>query len=960
MAFHDTVDQSQSQRKELAKRALLSLFPHGIRYGELVHEGIDPIILQQLYDEIGIKKSTPDVRPADLSTAAFQRDSCVGDLTEETVNGQKPSVPKWGETPHGSSGLNRKQNSDESTIKPQKTSEQLKACTISASDPKPPSQVSKISASSHPISDSVNKLSAAMERKDRIAQLLAAKAGRPAPARSGVPSESAPSDGSNLPNAAVISTASPAPISATTLQQNAKASKSQAKTDLVRQKMEALKKTAMEKAGAQKKTVQLATQELDKPAEAATSAAPTSPMEKPALSSSALDIRPASFPTVVSTQGESLSPSHRTSVLTQQSLLGRIPGLFMTAAETTDIGKKDGIKAELSPAPTHPPADFNLSLGERALNRTVQKRPLASDSFDEPLPPAKRPFGITPSIEHAGTPESEPSGEGSEGVGMDIDEDSQTSEGAVIDTNVTGKVPGQSKQAPLAVSEPEHSPTATAPTTGILNVVAPTRKVSKEELYRAKNQEIEEMRRKIAEMEKRQQAKRSLDLMRSGRSSTPVTPKAATAPTQSYGFPVLSSSPTKHASSTDTIDPGVDVKYAMAGTHQGDDSRSMSSSPRPILGNIIHGDDLRRKIARRKQLEDGLPELNEEVRIAQMKMAEAQDKLAAMRKEAEQREAETREAKKREAEVAEEVRMLEEQLQKGLSGRDRYSEEMQNLSAGLGTLSPAEPESSNQGTEKIDDTQSDLRASAVASPENESTPNSTSGSPSCLNCEMPDDMAPFAPAQSLGSLQSPTVIVEENQTSFASELQHLESISPSDVEEQLHSRGAIDEERHGDDSDQFFAVPENVTYPREQDEDSASMSDSASGEYEPAEGNWRAQQPDGESDVYEPVEDHAPARNHSQEFSDIDDDYEPAEVIVPMDINILAPTPESAWKSSTRESGEPGAGVQTPSSLDTSKHSDGIVAMDTEAGLELSEANTLTKTQEIDSAADNDAQSHEV
>ena len=51
--------KSPSQMRELAKGALLSLAPHGIRYPDLVREGVDRDLLQQLYEEIGIK----DIRP---------------------------------------------------------------------------------------------------------------------------------------------------------------------------------------------------------------------------------------------------------------------------------------------------------------------------------------------------------------------------------------------------------------------------------------------------------------------------------------------------------------------------------------------------------------------------------------------------------------------------------------------------------------------------------------------------------------------------------------------------------------------------------------------------------------------------------------------------------------------------------------------------------------------------------
>lgn len=51
--------KSLLQLRVQAQGALLGLAPHNIRYEELVGEGIDPVILRQLYEEVGIRVSTP-------------------------------------------------------------------------------------------------------------------------------------------------------------------------------------------------------------------------------------------------------------------------------------------------------------------------------------------------------------------------------------------------------------------------------------------------------------------------------------------------------------------------------------------------------------------------------------------------------------------------------------------------------------------------------------------------------------------------------------------------------------------------------------------------------------------------------------------------------------------------------------------------------------------------------------
>ena len=63
--------KSAAQLRIQAQGALLSLAPHNIRYHELVAEGIDPAILKRLYEEVGIKITTPQgEKPTPTTTAS--------------------------------------------------------------------------------------------------------------------------------------------------------------------------------------------------------------------------------------------------------------------------------------------------------------------------------------------------------------------------------------------------------------------------------------------------------------------------------------------------------------------------------------------------------------------------------------------------------------------------------------------------------------------------------------------------------------------------------------------------------------------------------------------------------------------------------------------------------------------------------------------------------------------------
>ncbi|CAI7670646.1 unnamed protein product [Penicillium viridicatum] len=62
--------KSAAQLRIQAQGALLSLAPHNIRYNELVAEGINPMILKRLYEEVGIKVTASPVQGPPVSEKA--------------------------------------------------------------------------------------------------------------------------------------------------------------------------------------------------------------------------------------------------------------------------------------------------------------------------------------------------------------------------------------------------------------------------------------------------------------------------------------------------------------------------------------------------------------------------------------------------------------------------------------------------------------------------------------------------------------------------------------------------------------------------------------------------------------------------------------------------------------------------------------------------------------------------
>ncbi|KOS41669.1 hypothetical protein ACN38_g7461 [Penicillium nordicum] len=81
--------KSAAQLRIQAQGALLSLAPHNIRYNELVTEGINPVILKRLYEEVGIKVTASPVQgppvPEKVSTAAVVASKGLGSSSPAEV-----------------------------------------------------------------------------------------------------------------------------------------------------------------------------------------------------------------------------------------------------------------------------------------------------------------------------------------------------------------------------------------------------------------------------------------------------------------------------------------------------------------------------------------------------------------------------------------------------------------------------------------------------------------------------------------------------------------------------------------------------------------------------------------------------------------------------------------------------------------------------------------------------------
>ena len=326
--------KSPSQMRELAKGALLSLAPHGIRYPDLVREGVDRDLLQQLYEEIGIKDIRPELPAGNYSHQTTQPPertaipaiseaytNATSTLTTDRPDSGSPSLPVALESKDAAS-MPKDAPKSKPTDAPLQQTEQ-------ASRFPPGSPLATVAQN------------VAMERKDRIAQLLAAKTGKPAPVRTISDAGPAPAS-SNVPPTTVaegiaLASAQKAPTPNMSNQPTSKSLKKKAQTELVRQKMESLKKETEAKARAQNQSQVPLPRKPDLFAGDAGIPVQTPSLEQ--LLSTSLyqhstvhSDRPSSQPRSASFDNPSLAKP-----LSQSNYVYRIPGLFMTSDETPNI-----------------------------------------------------------------------------------------------------------------------------------------------------------------------------------------------------------------------------------------------------------------------------------------------------------------------------------------------------------------------------------------------------------------------------------------------------------------------------------------------------------------------------------------------------------------------------------------------------------------------------------------------
>ncbi|OJD16697.1 hypothetical protein AJ78_03167 [Emergomyces pasteurianus Ep9510] len=646
--------KSPAQLRVQAQGALLGLAPHNIKFDELVNEGIDPVILKRLYDEIGLKITSTRGKQVPTnyqSNKVMIQPTAAEPLIAPNTSAELLTTPVSGSSP--------------GVVLKSPTSEPIREASKLPNRPSTQGTLNGRTA----------ELNKPMERKDVIARMLAAKAGKPLVSTSVVKTEAPKKSISpkNQPAVVVNDTTkdtdipdseSPQQIPSETRSKE----KNKAQTELARQRMEQLKKEGLGKSQTRSAT---GTSAINQPIPASNSLAqssqnsvsPCQPCQPLASLSHPLPNRPP----------EPEPPS-----------TARIPGLFMTSSEPT--------KFQEPSVPSMEPSSTKI--------RAPRKRPRASDFTDDPSPSSQnRQFA--PQMK-ASSPQHK--------VIIDISED-EFMYGSDIDTAEPKR---SAPERPFPVSDRNSTsnqlltrdipPLSDSPsrnyshgsTPAVSTPQTPNRGKNETHL----NAEIRAMRQRIAEWEKRQKDKQSASRVESpgvlGRSattsvdengSTATAPEGQSKPTSEpdFGLPPSSQpedSPVHFRSPEKILNPEIQASPNSVGELRSQSVLSQNSlDPMQI-------ESIRKKFIRKKEIESGLPVLEAELQKSEARLLQFRE---------------------------EEQRLLAE-IEKGKAGKRRLVQELEALGIETAGLSIEELQATKDRLEEADEDMHNDQAPTQSSP----------------------------------------------------------------------------------------------------------------------------------------------------------------------------------------------------------------------------------------------------
>lgn len=864
---HDPRVASQAELKERAKAALLSLVPHNIRYNDFLTEGVNAHVLQQLYEELGLNWQSDAVQTSKMSL--------------------------------GNSNNTKQQDGDKNVLSQNQHPQQI------PSGPRPAvASIAKLSPAIASLSRPSPTASPSMERKDRIAQLLAAKAGKAASSTVASQSESPASVTDPIPQ----NVTEPVTTQKVPVVEEAKIMRPVIQTEKVRQKMEQLKRGTMS-------NLKAAGDEYPPTENASTDEASRLMY---ALRTDQLQV--ASLPTPIKEQ------------IVRNGFASTIPGLFMTSDEMEEANGREQAPELVAPETSREiRADFGMETEVSGVSTTLDGHsPRSSRKRSRSTERSDVGEGFRTKLAPTGPEESAH-------LEMDMDQGigDDASEGEIVEDNID--------------IQDTQDPTSENPNQN----------------YHSKQTEISAMRKRIAEMEQRQTLKRSQSHALSPTESPISTPTFTQTPQTALNSPL-----SRFSDQLSTV------------TKQDDRASQptvplVKATPEQIAERAarLKADFLRQRALRQKQLQEGLPALNDEVTKSQNKLKESKARLAQVQGELQQYEADILRARETERQIRQEIESLEKSVSDGMSGQKQFSNELKELKQETKNGTASQPGSAVSNVENhganstIDEPQRQGKNVAPPSAEDIRTPAEDSNAVYKTITHVPDQakesnakdtedaqdkssepvsnisvVDPSTTESASRDLENDIIMTEtengprDSKISVLTNEDEAASVSNSD-----DSDGPMEESDDTESDDSRMSIDEGS-------DDSASMSNSDSEEYEPAE-------PEQISQTYtkSPSEDYEPDLISEQRdetiLEDEGDEYEPADDMSVDNGRTTSSTsatgriladPQATYDNQPVESSIPGLSHDTPQISATAEN---LKVDDQEKGLQLSEANTLTKSQ---------------
>lgn len=777
---------SLAELRQAAKGALLSLVPHKILYADLVKEGIDSTILQHLYGELGLGFDKQLVE-RDIPPFEQPRAQALSDITASNLHPSgfmaDPSAPRSPPPP--------------AQIMPEQSSlAQVAPATTDIGASPAIRELGKQNSAPSP----------SLERKDRIAQLLAAKAGRatvasPLTTSPSVKEQSRTTSTTRLADANLDGTSFSRPESTDSLANSASNKQSW---------------TAQNPVHNTQGSKQQAELESHKPS--AVSKSQPSRNEVPS-SSGPQSARVTQQ--IVESLGGQMQLSDGRSAITSM-----IPGLFMTSAEPA-------MDDAVTSSATNHGSDIQLQ-SALPTNALPLKRPFQAESGT--APEAKRTnlsWGL-PGKENpveANTPDDASEGE--------IIEEAEEEPMAVDDSR---DVNGSGGRASAELDSYDQQ--AVTQLQGY-SVNEPAASNS----YRTKQSEIEAMRRRISEMEQRKQLKRA------GSQDNPQDITLPSIPPSRESILPLSSPARVALDQSRTTTPSELPQKPAAVTKAVSKLTPAQLAERTAA---LKAEVLRQRARRQQVLQEELPTLNTEVQKMEARLQQARLDLRRAQEDVARCQVELSQAKRAESEFAQEVQHLEKQVQDGHSGQKQYSDELHQIQQEK--LKECQDRNNNAGGIQPGQTQTSTNAAALGEVDTDGS--AGSGPPRAIMSLSSNNKRMGG---NLGSENTPIPRLKAAtpEVGFDDGNEEIPQTDEMEISPEPESELVMITTTYpiADEANMIRQSTEDPSMDVDQDSDgSASMSDSGSDhddeDYEPADADdsQPMQQSDEESDEYDPEE----------------------------------------------------------------------------------------------------------